>query len=121
MSRLVTKPTMWLCAQRRLRSVWTNQHNPDRLGYAVCPDLSVGETLPDRLGYAVCPDLSVGETLSDFLGYAVCPDLSVRETLPDRLGYAVLPRPVCRRDLTRQTWLCWFAQTCLFERPYQTD
>ena len=24
MSRLMTKPTMWLCAQRRLRSAWAS-------------------------------------------------------------------------------------------------
>ena len=35
MSRLVTKPTMWLCAQRRLRSAWTSAQSDQSLHYAL--------------------------------------------------------------------------------------
>ena len=44
MSRLMTKPTMWLCAQRRLRSAWASALSDQSLR---CPhDDSLGPWLP---------------------------------------------------------------------------
>ena len=35
MSRLVTKPTKWLCAERRLRSAWTSAQSEKSLRCAL--------------------------------------------------------------------------------------
>ena len=40
MSRDMTKPTKWLCAQRRLRSVWASDQSDQSLRCVGCPDWS---------------------------------------------------------------------------------
>ena len=46
LSRLVTKPTMWLCAQRRLRSAWASTQSDQSLR---CPrEETLGPQLPSE-------------------------------------------------------------------------
>ena len=62
LSRLMTKPTMWLCAKRRLRSAWASAQSEQSLRYAhedtFGPQLPIERTAKTLIRLDGCPGCS---------------------------------------------------------------
>ena len=68
MSRLVTKPTMWLCVQLRLRSTWASAQSDQSLHClheeSLGPELPIEHTAKTLIRLGICPGWSDQSSLS---------------------------------------------------------